>query len=42
MERWRNKIYSTIKLEDKVGGFLKYSVEEDNILTIGNKSGLSW
>jgi len=26
-ERWRNNIYNTIKLDDKVGGFLKYSAE---------------
>jgi hypothetical protein len=31
-----------IKLDDKVGGFLKYSAEEDNILTIGYRNGLGW
>jgi len=40
--RWRKSIYKTIKLEDKVGGFLKYSSEEDNILMIGHRNGLTW
>jgi len=40
--RWRKAIYQLIKLDDKVGGFLKYSTEEDTILTIGHRNGLSW
>ena len=40
--RWRRTIYSMIKLDDKVGGFLKYSAEEDSILTIGYRNGLNW
>jgi hypothetical protein len=35
-------IYDMIKLDDKVGGFLKYSIEEDTILNIGNRNGLNW
>lgn len=40
--RWRKVIYETIKLDDKVGGFLKYSSDEDNILTIGFRNSLNW
>jgi hypothetical protein len=40
--RWRKAIYQMIKLDDKVGGFLKYSAEEDAILTIGHRNGLNW
>lgn len=29
-------------MEDKVGGFLKYSSDEDAILTIGRRNGLDW
>jgi hypothetical protein len=40
--RWRKTIYDMIKLDDKVGGFLKYSIEEDAILMIGYRNGLNW
>lgn len=40
--RWKKAIYDMIKLDDKVGGFLKYSTEEDTILTIGHRNGLNW
>jgi hypothetical protein len=41
-KRWQSVIYNTIKLDDKVGGFHKYSVEEDSILSIGYRNGLDW
>lgn len=40
--RWQQAIYNTIKLDDKVGGFHKYSVDEDSILSIGYRNGLDW
>jgi hypothetical protein len=40
--RWQESIYNSIKLDDKVGGFHKYSNEEDSILSLGYRNGLSW
>lgn len=42
MKRWKEEVYNLIKLEDKVGGFLKYSAEEDAILGIGYRNKLEW
>ena len=40
--RWQQSIYNTIKQDDKVGGFHKYSAEQDSILSIGHRNGLNW
>ena len=40
--RWKKEVYNTMKMEDKVGGFLKYSSAEDTVLTIGHRNGLEW
>jgi hypothetical protein len=40
--RWQQSVYNSIKLDDKVGGFHKYSAEEDSILSLGYRNGLSW
>ena len=41
-KRWKKQIYRKIKLDDTVGGFLKYSNEEDTILVTCRRNGLSW
>jgi hypothetical protein len=40
--RWKRDVYKKIKLDDKVGGFLKYSNEEDTVLVATRRNGASW
>jgi hypothetical protein len=41
-KRWRREIYKKIKLDDRVGGFLKYSNEEDMILVAARRERRTW